>query len=153
MKSVFKAKQTPPPPAEDRTLVKRFESRVRLSWLALLAERIWEALLWPFLVVSAFLVVTLLELWSITPPLFHRVLLGAFGLALAVSFLPLIRLSLPTREEALRRLERKANIKHRPADILRGSPRHHSRQRDGALVGRASQASVQADRPLAAVMA
>ena len=115
MKSVFKAKQTPPPPAEDRTLAKRFESRVRLSWLALLAERIWEALLWPFLVVSAFLVVTLLDLWSITPPLLHRVLLGAFGLALAVSFLPLIRLSLPTREEALRRLERKANIKHRPA--------------------------------------
>ena len=65
--------------------------------------------------VSAFLVVTLLDLWSITPPLLHRVLLGAFGLALAFSFLPLIRLSLPTREEALRRLERKANIKHRPA--------------------------------------
>ncbi len=115
MKSVFRPKPTPPAAAEDRTLAKRFESRVRLSWLALLAERFWEALLWPFLVVSAFLVVTLVDLWSITPPLLHRVLLGAFGLALAISFLPLIRLTLPTREEALRRLERKANIKHRPA--------------------------------------
>jgi uncharacterized protein (TIGR02302 family) len=43
------------------------------------------------------------------------VLLGAFGLALAASFLPLIRIALPTREEALRRLETKANVKHRPA--------------------------------------
>lgn len=115
MKSVSRPKPTPPATAEDRTLAKRFESRVRLSWLALVAERIWEALLWPFLVICAFLVVTLLDLWSITPPLAHRVLLGAFALALALSFLPLIRLSLPTREEALRRLERKADIKHRPA--------------------------------------
>ena len=75
MKSVVKPKPTPPAPAEDRTLAKRFESRVRLSWLALLCERVWEALLWPFLVVSAFLVVTLLDLWSITPPLLHRCLL------------------------------------------------------------------------------
>jgi hypothetical protein len=40
MKSVLKPKPTSPAPAEDRTLAKRFESRVRLSWLALLAERI-----------------------------------------------------------------------------------------------------------------
>ena len=88
---------------------------MRLSWLALLAERVWEALLWPFLVVAAFLVVSLLELWSLLPPLMHRLVLGGFGLALIVSFLPLVRLSLPTRQEALRRLERNAGIKHRPA--------------------------------------
>jgi uncharacterized protein (TIGR02302 family) len=115
MKSVFRAKQTPPEAPEDRTLAKRFERKVRLSLLALLFERIWEALLWPFFVIAAFLVVSLLDLWSITPPLTHRALLGAFGLALAISFLPLIRIALPTREEALRRLETKANVKHRPA--------------------------------------
>jgi uncharacterized protein (TIGR02302 family) len=115
MKSVFRSKQTPPETPEDRALAKRFEQKVRLSLLALLFERIWEALLWPFFVVATFLVVTLLDLWSITPPLAHRVLLGAFGLALALSFLPLIRIALPTREEALRRLETKANVKHRPA--------------------------------------
>jgi hypothetical protein len=115
MKSVFRPSKTPPETQEDRALAKRFEQKVRLSLLALLFERIWEALLWPFFVVATFLVVTLLDLWSITPPLTHRVLLGAFGLALAVSFLPLIRIALPRREEALRRLETKANIKHRPA--------------------------------------
>src|SRR3990172_6388044 len=115
MRSVFRSKETSPEAAEDKTLAKRFEDRVRLSWVALLGERIWEALLWPFLVVAAFLVVSLLELWSLLPPLLHRVLLGGFGLALIVSFLPLLRLSLPTRQEALRRLERHAGIKHRPA--------------------------------------
>jgi uncharacterized protein (TIGR02302 family) len=99
----------------DGAFATRFEMRVRLSWLALIFERIWEALLWPFLVAAAFVVVSLLELWSLLPPLLHRVLLGGFGLALVVSFLPLLRLALPTRPEALRRLERTAGIKHRPA--------------------------------------
>jgi uncharacterized protein (TIGR02302 family) len=115
MRSIFRSRETSPEKAEDKALAGRFEGRVRLSWLALLGERIWEALLWPFLVVAAFLVVSLLELWSFLPPLVHRVLLGGFGLAFIVSFLPLIRLSLPTRQEALRRLERNAGIKHRPA--------------------------------------
>ena len=115
MRSELKAKETSPKGAEDSALARRFEHRVRLSWLALFGERVWEALLWPFLVVATFLVVSLLEVWSLLPPLLHRALLGGFGLALVVSFLPLVRLSLPTRQEALRRLERHAGIKHRPA--------------------------------------
>ncbi len=110
-----RAKTPSPEAAENTALTQRFDRRVRLSWLALLGERVWEALLWPFLVVLTFLVVSLLELWSLLPPLAHRILLGGFGLALIVSFLPLLRLSLPTRQEALRRLERQAGIKHRPA--------------------------------------
>src|SRR4029078_315051 len=115
MRSAFRSKETSPAKVEDKALATRFERRVRLSWLALLGERIWEALLWPFLVFAAFLVFSLLELWSYLPSLMHRVLLGGFGLALIVSFLPLIRLSLPTRQEALRRVEGSAGIKHRPA--------------------------------------
>ena len=88
---------------------------MRLSRLALLFERVWEALLWPFFVVATFLVVTLLDLWSITPPLAPSRAARRLRPRAAVSFLPLIRYRLPTREEALRRLERKANIKHRPA--------------------------------------
>jgi len=110
-----RSRPSPKETAEASALKKRFEARVRLSWLALLGERIWEGLLWPFIVVAAFLVFTLLGGWSLMPPLTHRLLLGAFGLALIVSFLPLVRLTPPTRAEALRRLERNANIKHRPA--------------------------------------
>ena len=53
--------------AEAKALKKRFETRVRLSWLALFAERAWEGLLWPFVVVSCFLVFTLLGGWSLLP--------------------------------------------------------------------------------------
>jgi uncharacterized protein (TIGR02302 family) len=107
--------ETAPEKPEDSALQRRFERKVRLSWLALLAERIWEALLWPFLVAALFLVVSLLELWSFKPSLLHRAVLGAFGIGLLISFLPLVRIRVPTRLEALRRLERHANIKHRPA--------------------------------------
>src|SRR5215472_11709754 len=111
----FRKTETTPEKPEDSALHRRFERKVRLSWLALLAERIWEALLWPFLVVALFLVVSLVELWSLMSPLLHRVVLGAFGIGLLVSFLPLVRIKVPTRLEALRRLEKHANIKHRPA--------------------------------------
>ena len=73
---MFEPRRPSPKGPEDSALAKRFEGRVRLSWLALFGERVWEALLWPFLVVAAFLVVSLLELWSLLPPLMHRVVLG-----------------------------------------------------------------------------
>ncbi|MHA1516974.1 MAG: TIGR02302 family protein [Alphaproteobacteria bacterium] len=108
------------------SLKRRFETRVHLSWLALLAERIWESLLWPFVVVCSFLLFTLLGGWSILPPVVHRVLLLGFGVALVTACLQLVRIVLPTRSEALRRLERKAKIKHRPAssyeDTLSAKP-------------------------------
>lgn len=115
MRSIFRSQETASRTGDDAALTRRFERRVRLSWLALFAERVWEALLWPFLVAATFVVASLFELWSLMPPLLHRVVLGGFGLALTVSFLPLLRIALPTRQEALRRLERSAGIKHRPA--------------------------------------
>jgi uncharacterized protein (TIGR02302 family) len=104
-----------PETAEDKSLARRFEWRVGLSRLALVGERVWEALLWPFLVLAAFLILSMFDVWSVLPPLLHRALLGAFAVALLVSLLPLIRFPMPTRAEALRRLERHAGIKHRPA--------------------------------------
>ena len=147
MRPVFRLKDTAPEAAEKKAPANRLEGRVRLSWLALLGERIWEALLWPFLAAAAFLVVSLLDLWSYLPPLLHHVLLGGFALALILSFLPLIRLSLPTRQEALRRLERTAGIKHRPAssyeDRLGATPTKETaalwaahRERLGRLIAR-----------------
>jgi len=115
MRSKVRKKEAPAQTAADSALARRFERKVRLSWLALLAERVWEALLWPFIVACTFLLISLLDLWSFVPPLLHRLLLGAFAVAFIVSFLPLFRIALPTRAEALRRLERNAEIKHRPA--------------------------------------
>ncbi len=127
MRNPFAAKKSTPDASEDNALARRFEWRVALSRLALVGEHVWEALLWPFLVVAVFLILSLLDLWSIVPPLLHRGLLLAFGIAFLVSLLPLIRFPMPTRAEALRRLERNAEIKHRPAssyeDRLGTTPR------------------------------
>jgi uncharacterized protein (TIGR02302 family) len=127
MRNPFAAKKSSPDASEDNALARRFEWRVALSRLALVGEHVWEALLWPFLVVAVFLILSLLDLWSIVPPLLHRGLLLAFGIAFLVSLLPLIRFPMPTRAEALRRLERNAEIKHRPAssyeDRLGTTPR------------------------------
>ena len=115
MRNLFAAKKAPPETPEDKSLARSFEWRVALSRLALVGERTWEALLWPFVVLAVFLIVSLFDLWGLLPPLLHRALLVAFGVALLVSLLPLIRFPVPTRAEALRRLERNAEIKHRPA--------------------------------------
>ena len=115
MRNLFAAKKMPPETPADKALARHFEWRVALSRLALVAERTWEALLWPFVVLAAFLIMSLFDLWSLLPPLLHRALLVVFGVALLVSLLPLIRFPVPTRAEALRRLERDADIKHRPA--------------------------------------
>ena len=105
----------PPETPVDKALARRFQWRVALSRLALVAERTWEALLWPFVVLAAFLIISLFDLWSLLPPLLHWALLVVSGVALLVSLLPLIRFPVPRRAEALRRLERDADIKHRPA--------------------------------------
>jgi uncharacterized protein (TIGR02302 family) len=115
MRNPFAARKSSQDSPEDTALARRFEWRVGLSRLALVGERIWEALLWPFLVLAVFLILSLFDLWSVMPPLLHRGLLIAFAIALLVSLLPLVRFPMPTRAEALRRLERNAEIKHRPA--------------------------------------
>ena len=81
--------RTPPEKPEDKTLARRFERRVWLSRLALIGEGVWEALLWPFVVLAAFLIVSLFDLWTLLPPLAHRGVLVAFGIAFLVSLLPL----------------------------------------------------------------
>jgi uncharacterized protein (TIGR02302 family) len=99
----------------ERAIARAFERRVRLSRLAIFGERIWEALLWPVVVVLGFVVVSLFQLWSYMPPLLHRALLGGFAVAFLLALIALLRLRWPSREEAVRRLERRGGIKHRPA--------------------------------------
>ena len=115
MRNPFAARKSSPDSPEDTALTRRFEWRAGLSGFALVGERVWEALLWPLLLDAVFLILSLFDLRRVMPPLLHRGMMIAFGIALLVSLLPLIRFPMPTRAEALRRLERNAEIKHRPA--------------------------------------
>jgi uncharacterized protein (TIGR02302 family) len=89
--------------------------RVVLAKLILIFERVWRALLWPFLVAGCFLVVSLIGIWGMLPLWAHSVGLFAFALAFAFALVPLLRIPMPSREDGLRRLERDSGVRHRPA--------------------------------------
>lgn len=113
----------------------------------ILAERIWPRVWLPLGVAGVFVLISLFGLWQWLPRDVHQALLWAFAIAFAVSLVPLIRVRAPTHEEALRRLEARSGVPHRPAsafkDTLAGEPagaalllwRAH-RRRLAALVGR-----------------
>ncbi|KQP06747.1 hypothetical protein ASF28_16545 [Methylobacterium sp. Leaf99] len=91
------------------------------------AAGLWEGA-WPILwrglgVVLAFLSLSWLGLWLDLSPLWRRIGLAAFGLALVAALLPLARLRRPNRRAALARIDRAAAgrdaaLVHGPASAL-----------------------------------
>jgi uncharacterized protein (TIGR02302 family) len=102
-----------------------FERKIRLSRAALLFERAWPRL-WALIALAAlFIVVSLAGVWSSLGEVAHLAVLSAFGLAAVLIGGYIARTPLPTREEAIRRIERRSGVPHRPAsayeDTVTGS--------------------------------
>src|ERR1700674_4685421 len=91
---------------------------VERARLAILWERLWPALAAPATAVVLFLAVSWLGVWLWLPPSGRAIGLGLFVLLAAAATLPLLRLRLPTREDALRRLDGKSGLPHRPATTI-----------------------------------
>lgn len=91
------------------------DRKVRVARGVILFERVWRALIWPFGVVGCFLLATFAGLWDVLPVLLHKFTIAGFCIGFAGSLIPLARISLPSREEGLRRLETVSGIDHRPA--------------------------------------
>ncbi|MDA0369002.1 MAG: TIGR02302 family protein [Proteobacteria bacterium] len=112
--SVEANKQLPPhsaPPAVGWRLV------VALG--ALLWERVWPNL-WPALAVALIYVsLSLFDIWAFTPGWLHLSLLIVFALAVlgALGF-GLLRIALPLRDHARRRLEQESGLNHRPLSAI-----------------------------------
>lgn len=102
-----------PPPS--RKLPRELSRKVRQARLVLLLEQIWPALWAPLGVAGLFVLLSLFGLWSYLDFEVHRGMLWGFAAALLVSFIPLIRIEWPRREKALRLLESRAGLPHRPA--------------------------------------
>lgn len=96
----------------------RLDRQIALSKLALLWERLWPALIWPFFAIGFFLVFSWLGLWSFTDGALRFGVLCLAGVGLIASLVPLARLTMPTRGEALARLDDGKAILHRPAQAL-----------------------------------
>lgn len=95
-----------------RVLLARALQRARGS---LLWERLWPALAAPLTVIGFFLAASWGGLWTMLPPLARAGGVILFLILLAVAAVPLIRLRLPDRNDALRRLDRGSGEAHRPA--------------------------------------
>ncbi len=91
------------------------DRKVVWSRLALYAERMWPRI-WPILtVLAAFFLVSIFGVWPALGQIEHVGLLSLFALALLVGLVFLLMTPWPTRDEAIRRIERKSGVPHRPA--------------------------------------
>src|ERR1700688_4163872 len=86
--------------------------------LAVLWERLWPALAAPATAIGLFLAVSWLGLWLWLPPVGRAIGLCLFFVLAAVATLPLLPLRLPPRMDALRRLDGRSGLPHRPATTI-----------------------------------
>jgi uncharacterized protein (TIGR02302 family) len=92
-----------------------FARKVRLSTWALFFERLWPRL-WILIGLTAvFAGLSFAGVWPALPPIVHQVAVGLFGLAGLAALIYAGRAEWPARDEAVRRLERRSGIPHRPA--------------------------------------
>lgn len=92
-----------------------FARKVRFSTWALFFERLWPRL-WLLVALAALLAVLSLSGAFVTlSPQTHAVVLGLFAIAALAAAVYAGRVSWPTREEAIRRIERRSGVPHRPA--------------------------------------
>jgi uncharacterized protein (TIGR02302 family) len=95
--------------------LKRLRRRAELT---LLWEDLWPPLAFAGAVAALFLAASWFGLWFETPPLARALALGLFALALLAALSPLLWVRWPGRDRALGRLDRDAEVAHRPASTL-----------------------------------
>lgn len=109
---------TTPNDQENRSKNRRFgrkiERQIRLTKAVLLWEKAWPAL-WPgFGFVGLFLSFSLLGVWSLLPTVVHAATIAGLLVATVLSLWVGFRgIAFPTREDALRRLEKSNHFDHR----------------------------------------
>ncbi len=93
----------------------RLKRLILAARAAIVWDRLWPALIPPLVVVALFLTVSGLGLWLVVPGWARIAGTVLFGLVFVASLLPLARLRLPSRDEALARVDRDGALQHRPA--------------------------------------
>ncbi len=91
-------------------------SRLSLGW-----ERLWPRLWIPAAIALTFLALSWFGLWTALPWQGRALGVTLFALALAASLVHIARMALPTRRDALNRLDHSLEGAHRPASALEDS--------------------------------
>jgi len=89
--------------------------KIHLASLALFWEQLWPALIKPLCVAGLYGLLALVGVTALLPYYGQAVLLAGFAVALLWALRELFQIRWPDQEAALRRLERTADLPHRPA--------------------------------------
>jgi uncharacterized protein (TIGR02302 family) len=98
-----------------RTADRSFERKIWRARLAAVLEQLWLKLWLVLAVVVAFILVSYTGIWALLPVPLHMLLLGVFGVAMLAAFVSMARIIWPSRDDAIRRIERVSGVPHRPA--------------------------------------
>lgn len=98
-----------------------FERKVRWSRAALFVEELWPRLWLVLGVVGLFLFASLLGVWGHLGELAHKLVLACFAALLVAALVLVARVRRPSRELAIRRLELRSGLPHRPATAYEDS--------------------------------
>lgn len=92
-----------------------FERKVSLSRCALFFEELWPRLWLVIGVAALFVIASLAGLWPRLSDAGHKLVLVLFAGALIAALVAVLRVPWPSREAAIRRIERRTQAPHRPA--------------------------------------
>ena len=106
-----------------RTNARALERRVDRALMAAHAGLVWERV-WPLLVpalciIAIFCIASWAGLWPTLDPWVRIGVVAAFILAAIGSLYPLLRLRLPSTEQAIARVEKSSSLRHRPISTIR----------------------------------
>ncbi|MEQ8780040.1 MAG: TIGR02302 family protein [Roseibium album] len=112
-------RQKDPEPSGWRHYIQsRLDTLVRQSRVSLFLERFWRALVPLLVVVGIFIGLSWLGFWLVLPAWAGPIGIILFAAAAIWSARDLTRLSWPTREDALQRVEQSSGYRHRPLTAL-----------------------------------
>ena len=104
-----------PEPAANTSLSRAFARKVRLSKFALFFEGLWPRLWLLIALALVFVALSFLNVWPYLTEIQHIALLSLFAAAALAAAVYALRVPWPTREQAIRRIERRSDVPHRPA--------------------------------------
>src|SRR6185503_19266358 len=95
--------------------LERLERAIQRARLAIASERLWPRLVPILSLGGLYVVLSWLGYWRIGGDWLRLGTLGLLGLALLAALVNLVRIALPGRFEAMRRVELASGLPHRPA--------------------------------------
>ncbi|MCP4936933.1 MAG: TIGR02302 family protein [bacterium] len=110
-----------------------FECKISRARRVVAIEQIWPRLWLPIGIAILFVLVSTFGLWPALPLPLHMIVLALFAAAGLVSLVPLLKIRRANRAQAIRWLEKKSGLAHRPATVLEDNLSNHAPAPSDAL--------------------